>query len=404
MAKAKQPDEQFVTLTFPLAGVNTSTPFAEQAQLTTALGTNVRSFEPQARRQRGGSRPGLVKYIADPVVAADSPVQWLTFIVDPQAPALLADDTVIWSPDGPPFPSGGGSGGYGGILDPSTNNLQTRNPGRYVRIGGSGRQPKKGDAPPQRYYYLTGYNVGDGNVRIDVKTIGGTSSSIFIFNNLDQYVAEVMNRNVNKWILVSNPDGEDPSFPPNTPPPQPKPPSGSITFTPSAVTQTTATLTWAPGAGSGGLIATIIVNEQTLASSPDSPYALTDLTAGTSYPVFGYNTSVTFDVDPTVSQSSTSQVGTLLTLPEVFDFPVCGEITTSSFTASVQPVPEGCDRVFFRLYADDFTTILDEVEVNPGSAYTFTGLPSLTLFGVAASTGNATGYANYGDLSVVGTV
>ncbi len=66
-------DETYVDLNFPLAGVDVSCPFSRQPpkQLgenfwskTTPEGINVRAFDPLEERARGGSRPGLVKYMA----------------------------------------------------------------------------------------------------------------------------------------------------------------------------------------------------------------------------------------------------------------------------------------------------------------------------------------------------
>lgn len=82
-------DEQFVDLSFPLAGMDVSCPFSRQPpkQLgesfwskTTPEGINVRAFDPITERARGGSRPGLVKYLpASPF--ADWLIQELNVIV-----------------------------------------------------------------------------------------------------------------------------------------------------------------------------------------------------------------------------------------------------------------------------------------------------------------------------------
>ncbi len=70
--------EVFADLHFPKAGMDTSMgfeaqpvrPIADGSYARTAReGVNVRSFEPSTLRSRGGQRPGLVRYIADPVVA-----------------------------------------------------------------------------------------------------------------------------------------------------------------------------------------------------------------------------------------------------------------------------------------------------------------------------------------------
>jgi hypothetical protein len=66
--------EQFKVLHFPTAGMDVSTAFDRQRigttkdgayAYTTPSGVNVRAYEPGTGRMRGGSRPGLVKYVAD---------------------------------------------------------------------------------------------------------------------------------------------------------------------------------------------------------------------------------------------------------------------------------------------------------------------------------------------------
>lgn len=65
-------NETFSDLRFPLGGIDQSQAFSLQpprqtrfgpAQ-TTVLGVNVRAFEAATGRARGGSRPGLAKYVA----------------------------------------------------------------------------------------------------------------------------------------------------------------------------------------------------------------------------------------------------------------------------------------------------------------------------------------------------
>src|SRR3954463_844347 len=116
---------------------------------TTAAGVNVRAFEAQTQRVRGGSRPGLSRYI-DATVAGTHLIQHLNVIVDPTTDALpdtfdpdppspdVLDDP---SSDGNGVPVGGGSETFTG--DPSHGGNRNRNPGRLVRRGGSGRQPNK---------------------------------------------------------------------------------------------------------------------------------------------------------------------------------------------------------------------------------------------------------------------
>ncbi len=82
-------DEVAVDLNFPMAGVDQSNAFASQKprQLpwgefgrTCADARNVRGFEPSGQRARGGSRPGLAKYVSAALVA-DWIVQECTVLV-----------------------------------------------------------------------------------------------------------------------------------------------------------------------------------------------------------------------------------------------------------------------------------------------------------------------------------
>ncbi len=117
---------------FPLGGIVLSSEFELQPGGTTLVGNNVRSYEPQTMRARGGSRPGLVEYI--PVqVSGPNLIQHLNYVVDPQAQALMTSDDPL-----------------GTIPDPSTNNnaagLGPREPGgapRLVPVGGSGVAPNR---------------------------------------------------------------------------------------------------------------------------------------------------------------------------------------------------------------------------------------------------------------------
>jgi len=123
-------DKNLVVLEFPLNGIELSCPFDMQPQRTTPIATNVRGLEPLTQRDRGAQRPGLSRYLGQ--IPTAGKVQFLGFIVDPQADALIADTDQEDPNVGPSF-------FY--ITDPSTNNRKMRNPGpRRVRRGGSGRQ------------------------------------------------------------------------------------------------------------------------------------------------------------------------------------------------------------------------------------------------------------------------
>lgn len=67
-----------VEISFPLAGIDQSDNFCTQnpRQMpdgdyghTCYLGQNIRSYDSEGARRRGGSRAGLAKVVADPIVA-----------------------------------------------------------------------------------------------------------------------------------------------------------------------------------------------------------------------------------------------------------------------------------------------------------------------------------------------
>ncbi len=119
--------EAQIGMLFPLQGVELSCEFGRQPPLTTPVGNNVRAFDQLAEKERGGSRPGLSKFL-NGTVNGISVVQHLTVLIDPTTPALAAD--------------------VGSYPDPSTNNLKTRNTGRLLREGGSGNRPMWGAVIP----------------------------------------------------------------------------------------------------------------------------------------------------------------------------------------------------------------------------------------------------------------
>jgi hypothetical protein len=147
--------ESMQELLFPLLGINLSMEFELQPQGTCAVGSNVRGYEPLTSRARGGSRPGLSKYI-NQQVSGPNKIQHLNYVVDPDASALItsndpAADTTI---PGNIF-----------VPDPSTNNnaagLGSRNGSggtvRSVRGGGSGVQPNRTKYTPYTVTPPTGY-------------------------------------------------------------------------------------------------------------------------------------------------------------------------------------------------------------------------------------------------------
>lgn len=64
---AKRPTqaiEQPAYMDFPFKGIDVSQAYSRQSQGTTPVGINVRAYEALTQRMRGGSRPGLKKYIS----------------------------------------------------------------------------------------------------------------------------------------------------------------------------------------------------------------------------------------------------------------------------------------------------------------------------------------------------
>ena len=79
-------EQKFLEWTYPVAGIDRQEEFQEQPALTTPVAKNVRAFEPSSDRGRGGSRPGIAKYIADQLPSGSNVIQHLRIIVDPQGP------------------------------------------------------------------------------------------------------------------------------------------------------------------------------------------------------------------------------------------------------------------------------------------------------------------------------
>ena len=169
------PDVQEVGAMFPVKGVEATCEYGRQPEDTTASGANVRAFEPGSDRGRGGSRCGLTKFVAG-TVNGDFPVQHLAILVDPQAPALNADNYTVG--DAPP--------GY--IADPSTNNVTQRNPGRYIPQYGSGRAPNRNRPetsdpfPGTRNITFTRAESGDGYIDVDFNYVDGSSNTQYAYN------------------------------------------------------------------------------------------------------------------------------------------------------------------------------------------------------------------------------
>lgn len=139
-----QPD-QFVDMKFPTGGVDLSQGFASQGQGTTPIGQNVRTFEPLTLRGRGGARPGVSKYLPVQLPSGTNVIQHLNVIVDPQGGALLDVDNGTFAD-----PSDAGPAYAWGVV---TN---SRNPGRFIRTGGSGWMEFKNKKNKKEFKYVQG--------------------------------------------------------------------------------------------------------------------------------------------------------------------------------------------------------------------------------------------------------
>ncbi len=160
--------ESYVDLIFPTRGVDLYTGFGAQPPGTTRQGTNVRLYEAITERGRGGSRPGLIKYIADQIPSfptGSDLVQHLNFVVISVTDSLLSAEPPpvldpvtglppISDPSSVGPPSSWGTGVINDGPPPITGvDAGSRNPGgpggtpgitpKKVRDKGSGIQPNK---------------------------------------------------------------------------------------------------------------------------------------------------------------------------------------------------------------------------------------------------------------------
>lgn len=140
--------DRYADMAFPLNGIDLSAGFGVQRPFTTRVGTNVVTFEPSTDRARGGSRPGLDRFVAGQVPGGTFVIQGLGVVVRASADALLINldpddpDPVSGLPpiDDPSSPGPPSSWGTGTLYPGATGTtLQTRvPPGTQVRQGGSG--------------------------------------------------------------------------------------------------------------------------------------------------------------------------------------------------------------------------------------------------------------------------
>lgn len=109
MAKPILAQEAFADLRFPSAGIDLLLSFSGQRPGTTPVGLNVRAFEPSTLRVRGGSRPGLVKFVTDQLPHSYSSgsrlIQNLDLVVEFDGVGLLNnydfDPPLIYDPSDP---------------------------------------------------------------------------------------------------------------------------------------------------------------------------------------------------------------------------------------------------------------------------------------------------------------
>lgn len=138
-----EPTEQLVAVDFPESGIDTSSGTEAQRDGTTPDAVNVVLADTYEHRDRGGSRPGLVAYVAQQLPTGVNLIQHLNVIVDPTTDALL--DTFDYDGPRPIFdPSSIGPPASWPAILPGGEG--TRNPGRYIPDGGWARQPNKNKA------------------------------------------------------------------------------------------------------------------------------------------------------------------------------------------------------------------------------------------------------------------
>jgi len=128
--------EQIADIEFPVYGLDLSQEFDLQRPDTTPTGINVRGWEPQTYRNRGGSRNGISKYVPVPVATSPTTVliQDLNIVVTTSQTELLGNFGFSLSNTGGAIPSPQFPGFFvpiygsgvmlnknGGATSPSTN-------------------------------------------------------------------------------------------------------------------------------------------------------------------------------------------------------------------------------------------------------------------------------------------
>lgn len=142
-------------LWFPYQGLDLASAHDLQRLGTTPVATNVRAFV--GGRMRGGSRPGLARYI-DATVNGAAKIQHLNYIVTTTEDALPRedDDDDVW--DETLFQD-----------DPSDNGAALRNLGRRIRRGGSGIRPNRNFWTQSRITFVQENSAGpQANAALEV--------------------------------------------------------------------------------------------------------------------------------------------------------------------------------------------------------------------------------------------
>lgn len=140
------PAEDFITVHFPMAGIDVGVAYSAQPPRDTgaagyarsaAEAENVRGWEPSQDRCRGGSRSGLTK-VGGGLVGSGAQIQALGVVIDPIADALSSSVQSYYPPgdyyiDGGSYPypnpndDSTGITDDDGVPDPSTNNVYEDN-------------------------------------------------------------------------------------------------------------------------------------------------------------------------------------------------------------------------------------------------------------------------------------
>lgn len=141
---------------FPIAGLDLALGFGSQRPGTTREGVNVRTYDPAEDRKRGGSRPGLVRYINQTVGGAHL-IQHLNYVVDPQAEALPWYDPPFPNPDDPTGPGIAGGPNY---FAPDGQLFYTDPDGNVIRNGGTGIRYGKRRKPTAAIQLVQSKNGG----------------------------------------------------------------------------------------------------------------------------------------------------------------------------------------------------------------------------------------------------